>query len=84
MHIHGSMYTTRKLQHFYISRMQLCTSSPAPCRMLHLVLFPIAKKVPKNKHMFPLWFLFKGQEGLDGERGKPGQQGLPVRDAALL
>lgn len=52
--------------------------------MLHLVLFPIAKKVPKNKHMFPLWFLFKGQEGLDGERGKPGQQGLPVRDAALL
>lgn len=42
------------------------------------------QKVPKNKHMFPLCFLFKGQEGLDGERGKPGQQGLPVRDAALL
>lgn len=34
--------------------------------------------------MFPLWFLFKGQEGLDGERGKPGQQGLPVRDAAFI
>lgn len=38
----------------------------------------------KNKGMFPLCFLFQGQEGLDGERGKPGQQGSPVRDAALL
>lgn len=44
---------------------------------------PFSFSLPqKNKDMFPLCFLFKGQEGLDGERGKPGQQGLPVRDAA--
>lgn len=46
---------------------------------------PFSFSLPqKNKDMFPLCFLFKGQEGLDGERGKPGQQGLPVRDAALF
>lgn len=84
MHIHGNRYTTHKLQHFYIGRMQICLSSPAPYSVLHPFLFPTATKVPKNKHMFPLCFLFKGQDGLDGERGKPGQQGLPVRDAALL
>jgi len=52
--------------------------------MLQPFLSLIATKVLKNKHLFPLCFLFKGQDGLDGERGKPGQQGLPVRDAALL
>lgn len=46
---------------------------------------PFSFSLPqKNTDMFPLCFLFKGQEGLDGERGKPGQQGLPVRDAALF
>lgn len=84
MHIHGSMHTTHKLQHLCISRMQMCSSYPACAACYTCVCSPFPPKFPRTNKCSFSCFLFKGQEGLDGERGKPGQQGLPVRDAALL